>query len=27
MLGFGYLAYLTRRFRQPPPQLERQPQQ
>lgn len=26
-LGFGYLAWLTRRFRQPPPQLERQPQQ
>jgi len=26
-LGFAYLVYLTRRFRQPPPQFERQPQQ
>ncbi|MFI8418152.1 APC family permease [Serratia sp. NPDC078593] len=26
-LGFGYLVYLTRRFRQPPPQFKRQTQQ
>jgi len=25
-LGFGYLVYLTRRFRKPPPQFESQPQ-
>ncbi|MDN6019522.1 MAG: hypothetical protein L0I28_08430, partial [Enterobacterales bacterium] len=25
-LGFGYLVFLTRRFRKPPPQFESQPQ-